>query len=319
MLVYPNSHPYDSDLVILNRKSRVIDIDFRGKTRDYYYENCSNSGLYILNNKIFDYISDIGEKNLEKDIIYKVIKRNERVYGYKTTEYAKDIGTYERLERAITDFNMGIVGSKNLSCMQKCIFIDRDGTINKYWGLIHKPDDFHLEKDVTRAIKMINNSGFLCIVITNQPVIAMNLCTMEQLDIIHKKLETMLGYNGAYLDDILYCPHYPVSGYANENKEYKIDCNCRKPKIGLIEKCVEKYNIDISNSYFIGDSTTDIMTGINAGLKTVLVQTGVAGMDKKFDVLADYTFKDLFTAVNTLLNPHNHIAGGVRMADTYII
>lgn len=185
---------------------------------------------------------------------------------------------------------------------KKCIFLDRDGTINVYKCLLHNRDELMLEEKAAKAIKMINNSDYLCIVVSNQPVVARNLCTLEEVLEINKKLEKLLyKKNGAYLDDIFICPHHPDKGYPEENKEYKINCNCRKPKIGMIEKAVNKYNIDLSESYIIGDTTIDIMTGINAGLKTILLKTGLAGSDKNYDVEADDVAENLFEAVKLII------------------
>lgn len=136
--------------------------------------------------------------------------------------------------------------------------------------------------------------------ITNQPVIARNKCTLEELEQIHNKMETELGERGAYLDTIKFCPHHPDSGYPEERREYKIKCNCRKPATGLIEEAVREFNIEKTDSYMIGDTTTDIQTGINAGLKTILVQTGENGKDGKYQVAADLTAPDLLAAIQRI-------------------
>ena len=184
----------------------------------------------------------------------------------------------------------------------KCIFLDRDGTINVYKCLLHNESELVLEEGAAEAIKMINDSSYICIVVSNQPVVARNLCTLEEAWMINKKLEELLyKVNGAYLDDIFICPHHPDKGYPEENKEYKIVCNCRKPKIGMIEEAAMKHNIDLSKSYIVGDTTIDIMTGINAGLKTILVKTGLGGTDKKYEVKADYVTKDLLGAIKLIM------------------
>ncbi len=172
---------------------------------------------------------------------------------------------------------------------------------NEYVGFLRNINDFKLLDRVTEAVAKINASSFLTIVATNQPVIARGEVTIAQLDEIHKKMETELGKNGAYFDDIFYCPHHPDKGYSGEIPELKIDCNCRKPKIGMLEKAAEKYNIDLSSSWYIGDTTMDIHTGKNANMKTVLLQTGEAGQDKKYDIKPDYTANNLLEAVNYIM------------------
>ena len=195
----------------------------------------------------------------------------------------------------------GIVRQKNLKNDQKCIFLDRDGTVNVFKGLIAHPDEIELEKDVDEAIRRINDSAYLCILITNQPVVARGMCTVEELERIHCRLEMLLGERGAYLDDIVYCPHHPDRGYEGERVEYKIACSCRKPKTGLIDACVERYHIDRSRSFMIGDTTIDVQTGINAGLQTVLLRTGEAGRDRKFNVRPDRICTTLLEAVREIL------------------
>ena len=155
---------------------------------------------------------------------------------------------------------------------------------------------------MTEAIQLINRSGYLAILVTNQPVVARGLCEPEDVIRIHKKMSVLLGEQGAYLDDIAFCPHHPDKGYPEENVLYKIPCDCRKPHIGMIEKMVEKYNISIDDSFMVGDSTVDIQTGKNAGLKTVLLKTGMAGTDGKYDAKADYEAVNLLEAVKGILN-----------------
>jgi len=125
---------------------------------------------------------------------------------------------------------------------------------------------------------------------------------MSAIKKIHNKLETLLGREGAYLNDIYFCPHHPDKGYPEENPDFKIDCNCRKPKTGMISKAVEEYNVDIGSSWFIGDRTADIQTGNNAGMKTILVRTGHAGKDGKFEVNPDYIFDNVEDAVDFILS-----------------
>ena len=152
---------------------------------------------------------------------------------------------------------------------QRAIFLDRDGTINKYVGFLRNINDFELLPGASDAIKMINSSGYLAIVITNQPVIARGEVTFEELDEIHNKMETLLGNDGAYLDAIYYCPHHPHRGYDGEIPELKIDCDCRKPKPGLLFKAAKDFNIDLSKSWMIGDDDTDVEAGFNAGCRAI--------------------------------------------------
>jgi histidinol-phosphate phosphatase family protein len=239
--------------------------------------------------------------DLEKDLLFGLCGENGSVYAYLSTEYIKDVGTPDRLEQATWHMEKGLVADRNLSLPQKCIFLDRDGVLNKYAGLISSPMQLELEDTAVEAVSEINDSGYLAIVITNQPVVARGLCTIDEVNEIHKKLQTLLGREHVYVDDIFFCPHHPDKGYPEENTDYKIICNCRKPKTGMITAAVERYNIDICSSWFIGDTTTDIMTGRNTGLKTILVKTGEAGTDKKHEISPDFIADNLLEAVKLII------------------
>ena len=293
LLSHPNSHPFDSDLIISNENDLVTSIDSKHNVRNYFYHNLVNSGVYVVSNHIFDkYFKEINKVDFEKDIV-KLEIPNGTVYSYHSTEYVKDAGTPDRYYSIGEDIKKGIVKAKNLSRKQKAIFLDRDGTINKFIGFARDINKIELEENAAEGLKKINRSEYISIVITNQPVIARGEVTLAQLDEIHKKIETLLGQSGAYYDDLYFCPHHPDSGFEGEVKELKIKCNCRKPGIELILRAAEKYNIDISKSYVLGDTTMDIQTGVNAKCKTILVETGEKGLDKKFNVKADYQIKDL--------------------------
>lgn len=301
LFVHPNIHPYDSDLVVIDENNKVLKFDSKNNERSYFYKNLVNAGFYIMDSKVCDYVYKNTKTDLEKELIPRIISDNKDIYAYRSSEYIKDVGTIDRIKKAEDEINKGLVRNKTFKNKQKAIFIDRDGTINKQNGLIYKLDQFELEDCAVKAIGVINQSGYLAICITNQPVVARGLCQISDVEQIHAKLETLLGKEGVYLDDIKYCPHHPDKGFPEENKAYKINCNCRKPNIGLIEYCVQKYNIDLSKSWFIGDSTVDIQTGINAGTKTILVNTGVAGEDGKYDVKPDYICDNLLEAVKLIM------------------
>ena len=129
-------------------------------------------------------------------------------------------------------------------------FAHRDGVVNRHVGHLSNIEDFELIAGVESAISTLNNLGYLCIIVTNQPVIARGELSVDQLGMIHNKMETLLGNNGAYIDGIYYCPHHPDSGFEGEIKELKFDCDCRKPKPGMLLAAKEEFNIDFSDSKF---------------------------------------------------------------------
>lgn len=301
LFVHPNGHPFDSDLLVLDEDGRAIRFDSKHNTRDYWYDNCVNAGIFVFNREICEYVPEPVKRNLENDIIKSMIEQGRAVYGYRSPEYVKDVGTIERVNQTLSDIERGFIAGKSLKQRQKCIFMDRDGTINQYRGLVYREDDFELEPCASEAIKKINGSGYLGIVVTNQPVVARGLCGIEDVETIHRKLSTLLGREGAFLDDVLFCPHHPDKGYPEENPAYKISCECRKPKTGMIAKAADRYNIDLAASWMIGDTTMDIQTGINAGMHTALVLTGEAGKDGKYNAEPEMVCKDLAEAVERIL------------------
>jgi len=300
LFAHPNSHPYDSDLLLIDSKGLVSGILTKNLPRNDWYDNMVNAGLYILSGEVCSEIPTGRPVDLEREYLAALIPQ-EKVYGYISSEYIKDAGTPERIQEVASDLAKGVVSARNLRKKQKCIFLDRDGTINADSGLIHKLEEFELLPSVASAIKAINKSGYLAIIVTNQPVVARGLCNIENVEAIHKKMKTLLGAEGAYVDAIYYCPHHPDKGYPEENPKYKIPCECRKPGIGMIGQAVKDFNISPDLSWIVGDTTTDIQTGINAGLKTALTATGEAGKDGKYDVVANINTKNLLDAVNQIV------------------
>ena len=300
LLAHPNGHPYDSDLIQTDDTGRVIGFDSKHNVRDYWYDNMVNAGMYIINKRLLDLVKEPVKTDFEKDILANQVELGANIYAYHTPEYVKDVGTVDRIH-ATVELKSGLIQSKNLKNKQRAIFLDRDGTINVSKGFISKADDLELIPGTIDAIKAINKSGALAIVITNQPVIARGECSFEELHNIHNKLKTLLGEKGAFVDDIFYCPHHPDKGFEGEVPELKFDCECRKPKTGMIEEAVKKYNIDLSKSYMVGDSTMDLETARNAGIKSVLVNTGFAGNDGKYDRSCDIDADNLFDAVEKII------------------
>ena len=201
------------------------------------------------------------------------------MFSYASPEYVKDMGTPERFDQVSEDFRTGLVKARNLKNKQKAIFLDRDGTINRYVGFLRNINEFELLPGVAEAVKIINQSGYLCIVATNQPVIARGEVSVAELNAIHCRMETELGKAGAYIDALYYCPHHPHKGYEGEVPELKIDCDCRKPKPGMLFQAAADYNIDLSQSWMIGDGENDVRAGKAAGCKTALIGAGENDQD----------------------------------------
>lgn len=305
LLTHPNSHPFDSDLLVVDEDNIVTGFDSKENDRSADdYQNIVNSGIYVFANEILNLITEPVKLSIEKDVISKYINKR-KVYSYHSTEYVKDMGTPERYDSVNADYRKKIPEARNLKNKQKCIFLDRDGTINESKGYIVDKKDLVLMAGVSEAIKKINSSEYLCIVVTNQPIIARGESTVENLEEIHKHLETLLGNEGAYVDDLFYCPHHPDRGFEGEVLEYKIDCDCRKPKIGMVKKAAEWYNIDLESSYMIGDSWRDIETGKNARMRTCLLGCGET-KDPAHFIDPDMQAKDLNEAINNIIKQEEY-------------
>ena len=299
LFTHPNSHPYDSGIVITGEDKSVSRWLTKEEPRPEYYKNRVNAGLHVIDPAALDLtridlnqigITDPNGKIIKIDLDRQILKPlcgTGKMYAYDSPEYVKDMGIPERYEQVSRDFANGVVKAKNLKNKQKAIFLDRDGTINKYVGFLKHIEDFELIDGVAEAIKKINNSGYLAIVITNQPVIARGEVTIQELELIHQKMETELGKAGAYIDGLYYCPHHPHKGYKGEIPELKIDCDCRKPKPGMILQALKELNIDQSQSWMIGDGENDIKAGIAAGCRTLLIGQEDFGQDKTTNSLSE--------------------------------
>lgn len=273
LFTHPNSHPYDSGLIIADKTGAVEQWLTKEDARPKYYQNRVNAGLHVVSPEILEVRPEGAKVDLDRQLL-KPLAGTGKMFCYDSPEYVKDMGTPDRYEAVCKDFADGVVAGKNLKRKQKAIFLDRDGTINKYVGFLRDIDEFELLPGVAEAIGKINRSGYLAIVVTNQPVIARGEVGWEELQEIHNKMETLLGLEGVYLDGIYFCPHHPHKGYEGEIPELKFDCDCRKPKPGMLLKAAEDFNIDLSQSWMIGDGENDIKAGEVAGCKTALIGEG---------------------------------------------
>lgn len=278
LFTHPNSHPYDSGLVVADKNGAVLQWLAKEDERPEFYRNRVNAGLHIISPEVLNKAIDTAKVDLDRQLL-KPLAGTGRMFVYDSPEYVKDMGTPERYKSVCADFCDGIVKAKNLRNKQRAIFLDRDGTINKYVGFLRDTEEFELLPGVADAIRKINSSVYLAVVVTNQPVIARGEVTYGQLESIHNKMETLLGNEGAYLDAIYFCPHHPHKGFEGEVPELKFDCDCRKPKPGLLLKAAEDLNIDLSQSWMIGDSESDIIAGLTAGCKTALIGNGEFGQN----------------------------------------
>lgn len=301
IFLHPNDHPHDSDLVELGSFNRVLKIHSYPHD-DQWRQNLVNAAVYIFNRNSLLNMNFFSKKpDIAKDLFPRMLESKKKLYGYISTEYIKDMGTPDRLSKVEIDINSGKVKSLKKQLPKVAIFLDRDGTINQEVNHLSNIKEFELIEGVGEAIKKINTAGILAVVTTNQPVLARGELKELELKVIHNKMDTLLGRQGAYIDRIYYCPHHPDKGFKGEVKSLKFDCDCRKPEAGLFIHAKNDLNINLEESWVVGDRTSDIMAAHNTGMRSVLVKTGYAGQDGKYDVKPDFIANDLKDAVEKIL------------------
>ena len=289
LFTHANNHPYDSGLVITGQDGEVIQWLTKEDPRPEWYKNQVNAGIHVVNPRILDQSMNSSKIDLDRQLL-KPLAGTGKMYAYDSPEYVQDMGTPERYAEVSEACEKGMIARKNLKNWQKAVFLDRDGTINRYVGYLTDIHDFELLPGAAEAIRKINQSGYLAIVVTNQPVVARGEVTFEELNQIHQKMETLLGLEGAYLDGIYVCPHHPLRGFPGEISDLKIECKCRKPKPGLLYQAAEDFHIDLSHSWMIGDGWRDIEAGKRAGTRTACIQkNGKFSADMTVTSLLDFT------------------------------
>ena len=267
---HKSTHPQDSTLTVCDETGRILHFIRRGEENP---DECilANAGIYVVSPKLLDLFSFSGAADFDRDVLRPLSGKG--IYAYVSSEYVKDIGTPQRLAEAERDVRFGLPGMLRLSQRKKAVFLDRDGTLNVHDGYITEPGQLKLIDGVAEALRMFHARGYLCIVVTNQPTVARGENTEEELGRIHRHLEYLLAKRGAYIDDLYYCPHHPDKGFEGERPSYKVECDCRKPKPGMVLLAAQEHNIDISKSFLAGDSETDVLCAENAGAKPVRITT----------------------------------------------
>lgn len=301
LFLHPNDHPFDSDLVEADDSDKILKIHPYPHPAGADLPNLVNAAIYIVERASLARLKNVPQKpDFAKHLFPLMLEQGMFLKGYRSPEYVKDAGTPERLEKVGRDLLYGKVAQRSLKNPAPAVFIDRDGTLVEERSYIKTADDLFLLPGVGPALAKLNAGKYRTVLVTNQPVVARGECDERGLKKIHNRLESLLGADGAYLDAIYYCPHHPDKGFPGERPELKIDCECRKPKTGLLERAKTELNIDFPNSWMMGDSTTDVMTAQRAGVKSILVGTGHGGRDGKWQVKPDFERPSLAEAVELI-------------------
>ncbi len=309
LVLHPNNHPFDSDLVECDDHGWVTAFHNRPHPDNRWFQNLVNAGLYVVNKSALAAFVAVGGPpsplDFGKDLFPAMLRRGQRVLGYNTPEYIKDIGTPERYDKVCQEVEQGVVARSSLRDPAPAVFLDRDGTLNEEADGLRSIDQLRLIPGVAGAVQDLNRAGFRVVVVTNQPVIAKGFVTEAELRLIHNKLESLLGLEHAYVDRIYYCPHHPDAGFPGERPDLKVACSCRKPHPGMLLQAARDLNIDLKRSWMVGDTTIDMQCAKNAGVRSILVRTGHAGRDGKFNALPDSTFDTLAEAARFIVQTSN--------------
>lgn len=304
LFLHPNNHPLDSDLVEMDSADWVTAFHNRPHALEKCFQNLVNAGLYVFERHALEpWRGNKQALDFGKDLFPAMLRRGAKLLGYNSPEFIKDIGTPARYDWVCGQYDAGIIQRSTLAVQQPAVFLDRDGTMVKEvsaQGLRHI-DELELLPGVTEAVHELNHAGLRAVLVTNQPVIAKGFTTEADLQLIHNKLETLLGREHAFLDRIYFCPHHPEKGFPGERAELKIECDCRKPKPGMLLHAQRDLNIDFAQSWMIGDTTIDVQTARNAGVKSILVRTGHGGGDGKHSATPDFTCDTLLDAVRLII------------------
>lgn len=294
LLVHPNNHPYDSDCVDINKDKSIKKFFFKPHKKKFINNLCL-SGIKIVNKDSLKIIKKNKFQDFSKDFLKKYKNKN-RFFAYNTREYIKDAGTPERIREVKKDLINFKYKLGNLNKKIPAIFLDKDGVINTQKDNQHYQNPIKILPGVYESIKKINDSGYMCILVTNQPAVAKGFITLSKLKSDLNLLIAKFGDRNAYFDRVYYCPHYPIKGFIGENKEFKIKCNCRKPGNGMFLKAISELNINIKKSFMIGDSYSDLEAAKKTKIKFIKIG------EKKFPSNKNYIIKkNLTKAVNYIL------------------
>ncbi len=225
-----------------NRKLSSLSIDVNNTLKFNYKSNLMNSGIYFFKKKSLKYFSK-KKFSLENDLLPKLIKQK-KIIAYQEKNFFIDIGTKKQL----------ISAKKKLKkyFYKPGLFLDRDGVLNKDTGYVYKYKDFKWLPGSIKAIKFAQ-SKFHIFIVTNQSGIGRGYYSLEQFNILHKKIKTHLCSKNIFINDLEFCPHHPVQAKG----KYKFKCDCRKPNIGMIKNLKKKWYINFKKSIFIGDKKSD--------------------------------------------------------------
>jgi len=261
VVVHPSLHPKDSDAVFEEWNSRVTVVPKGGDRSGI--PNMSSAGLFaVLSGTLERYR---GVRDLGSDLLYRASLESD-LYVQVSSHYLKDAGTPDRLDQVNQDIESGNFSRRGSLTSRPAILLDRDGVINESNPEVYRAKDYFVLEGVAESIRQVNTAGIPVFVVTNQPGIAKGLMSFEEHQKIRAELDRQLASSRAFVDEYFFCPHHPEVGFSGEVVELKVECNCRKPKSGMLVEIEKGHDIDLTRSVVIGDTSRDhgLARGVDA-------------------------------------------------------
>jgi mannose-1-phosphate guanylyltransferase/phosphomannomutase len=303
LFVHPNDHPHDSDLVEAGAGERITRFLPKPHSEGALLPNLVSAALYVMEPEAMDHVPE-GKWDWGRHIFPAMVDAGVPLHAYRSLEYAKDMGTPDRLAKGERDIASGKVARLSRRTPKPAVFLDRDGVLNVERNGVHRPEDLHLLSGAAEAVAALNRAGVPAICVTNQPDIAKGFFTEADLRAVLAALDTALAARaGAWLDDVYYCPHHPEAGWPGEVAALKIACECRKPGPGMLKAAAAAHNIDLGRSWLIGDRAIDIAAARAAGTHAVLLShpDSIIDAGAKEDCNPDLVTDSLGHAVSHIL------------------
>lgn len=274
VVVHPSTHPEDSDAAFPAHDGSVLVVP-KSEPRDHI-PNMSSAGLFAITRHgltKYGHLRDFGSS------VLPAAARADDLFAFISSHYLKDTGTPTRLEAAEDDIARGAFTRRGDQRPRPGLFLDRDGVVNPTEPEFYEASRYEILPGVAKAIREANQAGTPVIVVTNQPHIAKGLMTFDDHQHVRAKMDRLLGADGAFVDDYLFCPHHPDAGFIGELVELKVACECRKPDIDLARQASARHRIDLTRSVMVGDTDRDRGLARGAGMHFIHVSTTCSGCD----------------------------------------
>ena len=289
-----SEHIFDSDVVVASLDKRIKQIIRKPGIQNYSHRNIANCGIYLFRKKAFlDFSKENGKGvklDLESEVLLWTLERGMQALVVKSNGYVRDLGTIERYKAGCEDYRLGKVSNDP----KPTVILDRDGVLNRDVGHLSDTQNLSLFPGIGESVRRLNENGYRVIVITNQPVVARGAASEEFVDSVHAKIDVGLAKNNATIAEFYFCPHHPDRGFEGEIESLKLNCDCRKPRVGLYNKAQEEFPMILGKSFAVGDSLTDMYAAERFGIRFL-------GIGNKFVSENVPTFENLMEAVEFIL------------------